>query len=586
MKQFQFTYQNQKQLRNELIKIRQWEKSRITSSIVFCVFSETLDKKILNTICDTIQTELPDALYMGSSSNGNIINGHVETDIVIICTIMEYPSTKAELIQMPLNAENAVQTVQKLSEYIKERPWVKAVEMLVTIRGLSMTGFCEELGKLPVHISIFGGGAFSSDMNNEACIFSKNGEYSTAAVVFLLIGGEDFYVTTMHVTGWKPLGKKFLVTRSEGSILYELDGKPAYDVYYKYLNIRNDSHFFTNTLEFPFFYEHHGMNILRAPVASNPDGSLVMTSDVDENVIARMAYGDPWTILERIRLSGQEIQKFHPEAIRVYSCAARRTFWGMDEISKETLPFQSIAPTSGFYTSGEFLRTGRFVNQHNVTLVVIGFREGMPDENDVTNFEMHEEQFSGKVSMINRLATFIEAATEELEEANQKLEYMAVSDGLTQLYNRRETERRIKEQIHHHKKHPEQPFCLIMLDIDNFKQVNDTYGHKEGDNVIIGLSGLLKDGIQKYNIDACAGRWGGEEFMVLMPYPLEYVIETAEKIRKDFEAIEFKNNVGHRTISVGVTALLPDEDSDAICIRVDKALYQAKESGKNRVIIL
>ncbi|MBR1555166.1 MAG: diguanylate cyclase, partial [Oscillospiraceae bacterium] len=506
--------------------------------------------------------------------------------ITIICTVTEYPSTCLEMVQMPLNAENAVEMVQSLSAMVSERPWVKGIEMLVTIRGMSMTGFCDELGKLPPEIKIFGGGAFSSDMDNEACVFSKNAEYSTSSVVFLLMGGEDLHLTTMHVTGWKPLGKKFIVTKADGSILYELDGKPAYDAYYKYLNIGNDEHFFSNTLEFPFFYEHNGLNILRAPIASNDDGSLTMTSNMEENVVARIAYGDPRTILEKIRRSGQQIREFQPDMVRVYSCAARRTFWGMDEISKETLPFQSVAPTSGFYTSGEFLRTNGFVNQHNVTLVVAGIREGEPALAESPEFEMHQEEFSGKVSMINRLATFIEAATEELEQANQKLEFMAVSDGLTKLYNRREIERRIKERLQECNRHPERPLCLIMLDIDNFKQVNDTYGHKEGDNVIIGLSDLFRKGKEKYQTHSSAGRWGGEEFMVLMEHPLDYTLTAAEQIRKDFEAINFANNVGHRTVSVGVTAFIHGEDSDALCIRVDKALYQAKASGKNKVVVL
>ena len=586
MKQFQFIYQNQNLFRKELIKLRQWQKNRITSHMVFQIFSEVLDRRLLQSICDMINQELPEALYMGCSSNGNILEGCVETEITIICTVTEYPSTCMEMVQMPLNAESAVETVQKLSAMVSERPWVKGIEMLVTIRGMSMTGFCDELGKLPPEIEVFGGGAFSSDMDNEACVFSKNGEYSTASVVFLLMGGEDIHITTMHVTGWKPLGKKFLVTKADGSILYELDGKPAYSAYYKYLNIGNDEHFFSNTLEFPFFYEHNGLNILRAPIASNEDGSLVMTSNIEENVVARIAYGDPWTILDKIRRSGKKIREFQPDMIRVYSCAARRTFWGMDEISKETLPFQSVAPTSGFYTSGEFLRTNGFVNQHNVTLVVAGIREGEPMLAESPEFEMHQEQFSGKVSMINRLATFIEAATEELEQANQKLEFMAVSDGLTKLYNRREIERRIKERLQECTRHPERPLCLIMLDIDNFKQVNDTYGHKEGDNVIIGLSDLFREGREKYQTHSSAGRWGGEEFMILMEHPLDYTLTAAEQIRKDFENIEFANGVGHRTVSVGVTAFIPGEDSDALCIRVDKALYQAKTTGKNKVVVL
>ncbi|MBR7083789.1 MAG: diguanylate cyclase [Oscillospiraceae bacterium] len=585
MKQFQFTYQNEKQLRNELIKIRQWSKSKITSYVTFQIFSEELCQEKLEKICQIIEEFCPDAIYMGCSTNGNIINGYVETEIVIVCSVLEYPSSKLEVVQFPLNEECAVETVQKFSEMIQERPWVKAIEMLVTIRGMSMTKFCEELSKLPSEIKIFGGGAFSSDMDNEACVFSKNGEYSTESVVFMLMGGEDLHITTMHVTGWKPLGKKFRVTRAQGSILYELDGKPAYDAYYKYLNIKNDENFFTNSLEFPFFYEHHGLNILRAPIASNPDGSLMMTSDMEEDVIARIAYGDPWTILANIRESGQKIHAFHPEIIRVYSCAARRTFWGMSEISKETLPFQSVAPTSGFYTSGEFLRTNGFVNQHNVTLVVAGIREGEPNVSESPEFMMDETEFSGKVSMINRLARFIEVSTQELEETNRLLQQTAITDGLTLLYNRREIERLIKEKIKECNQNPQKALCLIMLDIDNFKQVNDVYGHKEGDNVIRGLSDLLRYGIENHNPEASAGRWGGEEFMLMLEYPLDYAMQAAEHIRKDFEELKFKL-AGQRTISVGVTAWISGEDSDAICIRVDKALYQAKKTGKNKVIVL
>ena len=585
MKQFQFIYQNPNQLRNELHKIHQWSKHKITSYVIFQVFSELLCQETIDSICTQIEEICPEALYMGCSTNGNIMEGHVETEIVIICSVMEYPSTKLEMIQLPLNAESALETVHTLSNMIAERPWVKAVEMLLTIRGMSMTDFCEEMSKLPEQIQIFGGGAFSGDMNNEACVFSKVGEYSTESVVFLLMGGEDLHIKTMHVTGWKPLGRKFQITHAEGSTLYTLDGKPAYDAYYKYLNIKNDENFFVNSLEFPFFYEHHGLNILRAPVASNPDGSLTMTSDMNENVAARMAYGDPWTILANIRESGKAIYDFYPEMIKIYSCAARRTFWGMAEISKETMPFQSIAPTSGFYTSSEFLRTGKYLIQHNVTLVIAGIREGEADSFSMNDFQMDETDFSGKVSMINRFARFIEMTTQELEEANKLLQQIAVTDGLTQLYNRREIERRIKESIQKCNQHPDKPLCLIMMDIDNFKKVNDVYGHKEGDNVIKGLSDLLRRGIAVHNPDGSAGRWGGEEFMLLLEYPLEYAIKAAEDIRKDFEALEFKL-AKHRTISVGVTALIHGEDSDAICIRVDRALYQAKETGKNKVIVL
>ena len=413
---------------------------------------------------------------------------------------------------------------------------------------------------------------------------------TTPQCSFLLSGGEDYHVKTTHVTGWKPLGRNLPVTKARGPVLYELNGKPAYEVYHKYLNIKNDENFFTNSLEFPFLYKLNGMDILRAPIACNPDGSIMMTADIAENISARIAYGDPWTILESVYNTATTFQEFIPDAFTVFSCAARRTFWGDDEVGRETNPFQSLAPTSGFYTSGEFLREGKYVNQHNVTLVIKAEREGDVDEKVMQMVEMDTEEFSGKVSMLNRLATFIQAATEELEQANYELEVVAISDGLTRLYNRSETQRRISAVAKEYKNfspHEKKGSgtSLIMLDIDNFKKVNDTYGHKEGDLVLIKIAEMLKRTIDDIAPGSVAGRWGGEEFMVLLPrYNEEKAVRVAEAFRANFAAISF-DKAPHQTISLGVTEMIAGESADISTMRVDDALYEAKRTGKNRVIV-
>ncbi len=576
MKQFQFGYQNMDKLTRELRKIRQWSSSRIVSHIVFHIFTEQHDRTLIGEICAEIGRELPEAEYLGCSTNGNIMNGAISHyDTIITCTLFEYQTTMTELIQYPLSKETAGDVTADLVLKLRERPWVKAVELLTTIRGMSMTGFCRELGKAAPEIQIFGGGAFSYDMDdNRACVFSREGGWSDSGVVFWLIGGDDLSVTSAHITGWKPLGRTFHVTKANGSTLYELDGNPAYEVYYKYLNIKNNEHFFTNSLEFPFFYEHNGINLLRAPTASNEDGSLTMTSDIEENVLARLAYGDPATVLESVRNDGRHILKFRPEVIHIFSCAARRTFWGSAEVSKESLPFQNIAPTSGFYTSGEFLRTKGFVNQHNVTLVVAALREGEPvgklPEN--AELEVDNEDFSGKVSLINRLANYINAAFRDLE-------ISAVTDGLTKLYNRAEIQRRIAERLSSGK-----PLSLIMIDIDNFKQVNDAYGHQEGDGVIVGLAGLLQKTVAEFGGETAAGRWGGEEFMIVMPFGTDCSVKVAETLCSSFSKMKFEK-AGSRTISLGVTGCVEGESLDELLIRVDMALYEAKRTGKNRVVL-
>ena len=575
MKQFQFNFSSKEGLNRELTKVKQWCNMGIVSHVVFQIFTETVDRDKISEVCGIIAENMPDAEYFGCSTNGNIISGCWSgSEISIVCTVFEYPTTKMKIMQYDLSEENSEEVTASLLEEVEKNRWVKAIELVTTIKNMSMTGFCNGLSKAAENIQIFGGGAFSPDINDKSSIvFSKNNGFTDHGVVFRLLGGEGLHIRSTYVTGWKPLGKVFHVTRSEGSRLYEVDGEPAYEVYRKYLNIKNDEHFFNHTLEFPFLYLHNGINILRAPTESLPDGSLIMTSDMESDVTAQLAYGDPGTILESVQEEGRKIYDFKPETVEIFSCAARRSFWGNTEISKESQPFQNIAPTSGFYTSGEFCRTNGHVNQHNVTMVLVGMREGDAPAGETAVLNVDDGEFTGKIALINRLANYINAAFRDLEEA-------AVTDGLTKLLNRAEIQRRIGERLR-----SGETMSLIMIDIDNFKSVNDTYGHNEGDNVIVGLAKMLRTGISVHDPNASAGRWGGEEFMVLMPYDLEFAVAAARDMCADFAALEFPL-AGHRTISIGVTAAKPEDSLDELLIRVDSALYDAKHNGKNKFVAI
>ena len=130
-------------------------------------------------------------------------------------------------------------------------------------------------------------------------------------------------------------------------------------------------------------------------------------------------------------------------------------------------------------------------------------REGKRNLDKMPEAELNEQEFSGSVSMINRLATFIQAATEELEEANEQLRLAAIIDGLTQIYNRREIQRRIIEEADaanavFSENNPEKavkPNCLIMIDIDDFKTINDEFGHQKGDEVLQKLAEMYRTAV-------------------------------------------------------------------------------------------
>jgi diguanylate cyclase (GGDEF)-like protein len=151
------------------------------------------------------------------------------------------------------------------------------------------------------------------------------------------------------------------------------------------------------------------------------------------------------------------------------------------------------------------------------------------------------------------------------------------------LYNSRHFFDQIRNEVERANRY-DSPLSLILLDIDNFKGYNDTYGHPEGDRVLAALAGAMKGNLR--HIDT-AYRYGGEEFTVLLPETTsENAMIVAERIRKSFEKTVLTPLPGTEvtmTISVGVGQYIPDESKSAFLERVDKAMYRAKELGKNRV---
>lgn len=175
---------------------------------------------------------------------------------------------------------------------------------------------------------------------------------------------------------------------------------------------------------------------------------------------------------------------------------------------------------------------------------------------------------------INLRTRFVRAQTHA-----EDLRKLAMQDGLTGLQNRRAFRvsfKRAKSRQLRHKT----PLSVILLDIDHFKRVNDTYGHQVGDDILVALSAVLMRGLRGTDE---VFRWGGEEFMMLLQETdLKGAVEVAERLRV---AIESENLLEKSTItsSFGVTEILPEEGEDVAYPRADEALYVAKRDGRNRV---
>ena len=168
---------------------------------------------------------------------------------------------------------------------------------------------------------------------------------------------------------------------------------------------------------------------------------------------------------------------------------------------------------------------------------------------------------------------------------NKKLEYLASNDILTNMNNRRVFEDKFKNQILLHQRN-KRPLCFVFLDVDNFKMINDKYGHSIGDKVLVRISTILKENIRKTDL---VSRWGGEEFVIAyIDSSLEDSTLVTEKIRylieSDFMLKDLSKSVV--TASFGLTQLKEDDNMNVIITRSDKEMYKAKELGKNRVNVI
>ena len=170
----------------------------------------------------------------------------------------------------------------------------------------------------------------------------------------------------------------------------------------------------------------------------------------------------------------------------------------------------------------------------------------------------------------------------QLKKYTYELQYQATHDNLTKLFNRQKLNDEFDKEILREQRY-NHGLSLVMFDIDNFKSVNDTYGHDVGDVVLKDISKTLLESIRITDI---ASRWGGEEFMVLLPdTSLENAINVAQIIRRNIENYKFEGVPHSITVSIGVAVFQNKIDSkDSVVKNVDLALYQAKRNGKNQVV--
>lgn len=220
------------------------------------------------------------------------------------------------------------------------------------------------------------------------------------------------------------------------------------------------------------------------------------------------------------------------------------------------------------------------VEDNNIPKVIKGMEIGV---NDYFMYPVDASELIARVKTQLRRKQYQDDLREELEESVD----LSTKDGLTGVFNRRYFDIHLEQMIERAKE-KNIPFCLMILDVDHFKQVNDTYGHQAGDEVLKTMTAKLKS---CFRVTDLIARYGGEEFTVILrDVDLEEGKQIAERTRMQIEELQF--NISDHcspikcTVSIGIARYNLQETASQLIEHADKALYEAKESGRNRIVFV
>lgn len=458
---------------------------------------------------------------------------------------------------------------------------LKGVLLLSTAFNVRISVVLQTLTTAISNVPVFGGIVGNYEEHQASYLFF-NDELKQAGIIAVGLYGQDLRVETKPYLGWQPFGEVMTVTSAHGNRVATINHQPAFQIYHYFTGIEREN-FFDNAVEFPFVLHKGEQYIARVPQSVDGD-ELLFLAEMEVGDEIQFSYGDVSTILSHRVYARHQLAQFQPEAILVYSCCSRLHLLQEDASSDSRLQIEDRA-VAGFFTLGEIDTASSPTKVLNASVVIVALSEQPIDENlRRAALPIDTLQPSRHLKRLKRLMRFVSRTTEKLYQANKELQRLAQIDALTGLNNRRVIEERIPFYI----ELCQQQHCtlsLVLFDIDHFKQINDKYGHVIGDEVLKRLAEIVSN---QLDADVLLARYGGEEFVLLLPNrDVTAATKIAERLRKTIAEESATEQLPSITCSFGVAhyAKTMMHTSQDLIDAADKALYKAKEQGRNKVVV-
>lgn len=593
------------------------------SSVLIQLYSSQLEASSWEVYLGEIRQRWPKAQIVGGSSSGEITSGRSFSKTLVFSALC-FDYSYFRISEGQCDNANEVEQGEQLNKWLsteilnykEHHDQFKGLMLLTTPLNFRANEVVMTLRQSLVDVVVFGGGLGHYEEGKVSSTIIHNEKVFDCGFIAIAFFGDQLELKTLQHLGWRAFSQHMTITKCEENKVFEVDGRPAFDLYHKYLKIENDHEFELNTKSFPFLVSRGDHYLARVPVTVEENGALTFYASMQKNDQFKIGYADSHSMISSARDLQDQMANFLPEAILLFSCESRLSLLTND-VDLETYPFDMIAPTAGFYTVGEYCGKIKTLESLNSAFVAVGFKEisperlkpdmaFMPDEATVEIEALERGTLSSEASLteywqwregftdemirktvvvrdpqaVSRLVQYISVVTAELEATNQALEQLSIIDKLTQLYNRMKLDEFMAQEIVRAKRYGSS-FAVIMIDVDYFKSVNDQHGHLVGDQVLVEVANLLKSLLVRET--DVLGRWGGEEFLIILPEnELDQALKLAWKLKTAVSDYLFVMGI-KMTCSFGATSYQPSDTEDSILNRADQALLRAKELGRNRV---
>jgi len=461
MKTFNYTYNN-KALDN-LIDFNSFKNEKNILIQIFCGDKKPILKNIISTLLD----KLPQAICIGSSTDGEINNSQITTcKTIISISIFENTSLKTTFVRRKDSFSNGVDLANELCS--------KDTKLLITFSDGDKTNgesFLKGIQSVNNKVIVSGGMAGDNANFTQTFVSSQN-QIITKGAVGVALDSKTLKVNNAYNFNWSPIGIEHTIDEVVDNRVYQISGMKPLDFYEKYLGEYVSKSLPATGIEFPLIAQRNNLPVARAVIQKHKDGSLSFAGNLYKGDKVKLGFGNVELIMNNPLESLFDTSNIKDtQSFFIYSCMARRRYMP-SMVDIEIKPFSEIAPTSGFFTYGEFYHDNGNNELLNQTFTIVALSELENSKNDIKlscALEKDTQPISEHARSLQALTHLIQQSSEDYDKQSKELE-----EGKIYAQNLVDSQKQfLKHAVHE----TNTPLSIIMGNIEMYEMENGKNKH-------------------------------------------------------------------------------------------------------------